>query len=138
MLIPFLIIIYVAIVWFLLKQKSNDKVQLAFIIAPLAPCFIAAAYQGHIFWVIVVAPFSYLFALSGVPFYFLLRRIGWLKIYTIVPVSSVLGGIIGYTAISSTLNALSTAAAYGALTGLIFWYIAFSKNWPNKAIKKGV
>ena len=135
MLIPILIIIYIIILWVLIKQNSNDRIQLAFIIAPLAPCFVGAAFQGHILWVIVAAPFSYLFALSGVPFYFIFRRFGWLKFYAIVPLSSLLGGIIGYTMINSTLNAFTMTSIYGALTGLIFWYVAFSNIWPNKAFK---
>jgi len=94
-------------------------------------------------WLVIAAPFAYLFALSGVPLYFLFRHLGWLNLWQVVTASAILGVVIAFLAgfsgigsggIVNGTNALQFAA-YGAATGLMFWVIAFAGPRSNNALK---
>ena len=80
---------------------------------------------------LIVVPFSYLFALAGVPVYFLFRHIGWLPIWQVVGASGILGAAVGWVAVSSLPRNALGSAAYGAATGLMFWFIALSGSRSN-------
>ena len=108
---------------------SSARVIAAFLIAPLAPSLIVSALvAGNILWFFVVAPFSYLFAAAGVPFFFLFRRMGWLRLWQVVAISAVIGGAISIADGFGHLSASNTIQffGYGALTGLVFWLVAFA------------
>lgn len=133
---------YAFLAWYLVKRESKTRVAAAFLLAPLAPCLLIAAMEGLIG--LVLSPFAYMFALVGVPVYFLFRRLGWLKIWHIVPASAVLGGAaalaFGFGGFSFDKNVQNVYdalifAGYGALTGLVFWLIAFGGRRTNKSFK---
>jgi hypothetical protein len=102
---------------------------LAFLIAPLVPALVGALVAGQIGWVLVLAPFAYLFALPGIPAFLLCRKLGWLKPWQIVGVSSVLGALVSPLLRPGVpfFSDVALFTGYAALTGLVFWLIAFAR-----------
>ena len=132
--------VYIVLAWFLVRLGEKRQA-VGFVLAPLAPCLINAVVVGDIVWLVITAPFAYLFAISGAPLYFLLRRLGWLKLWQVMVASAILGVAIAFFAgfsgfdpggIANGTNALQFAG-YGAATGLTFWLIAFAGPRSNNA-----
>jgi hypothetical protein len=127
--------IYLGIAWYAIQRARELRVALGFLLAPIAPALVATALDGHFLMLVVVLPFAYLFALLGVPVYFVFRRLGWLQIEKIVVASSALGGAVAFLggfslvsadgAVHNLANALRFVG-FGALTGFAFWFIALS------------
>ena len=131
---------YPLLAWYLVKRESKIRLATAFLVAPLAPCLLIGATEGVIG--LVLSPFSYMFSFAGVPVYFLFRRLGWLKIWHIVPASALLGGAaalaFGFGGFSldkdvQNIYGALTFAGYGALTGFVFWIIAFGGQRTNNS-----
>ncbi|MFD0740339.1 hypothetical protein ACFQZQ_13725, partial [Lysobacter koreensis] len=72
-----------------------------------------------------------------VPFLFLFRRLGWLKLWQVVPMSAAMGGAISVALGFGHISAINTLqlVGYGALTGLVFWLVAFAGPWPDNSFK---
>jgi peptidoglycan/LPS O-acetylase OafA/YrhL len=119
-------------------QHRGERTIAAFLLAPLAPCIVAALLQRHFSWIFVVAPFAYLFSLTGIPAYFYFRRRGWRERWRILMVSSALGILAAFLGGFSRLDATgivngSEALAfggYGAVAGVAFWFLAYARNYP--------
>ena len=142
MLFVLAIAIYAVFVGLALRRGFQHRQVAAFLLAPLAPCIVGAVVSGDVFWLLVMVPFAYLFAIAGLPFYLLYRRFGWLRVWHIVPTAGLLGGAIafavGFSHIGSTAtwaNAL-LFAGYGAIAGLAFWLIAFAGPRSNYSLKR--
>jgi hypothetical protein len=88
MIIVIVVAIYVSLSYFAVRRMPKRRLVLAFSLAPLAPCMLASASAGEILLALVFAPFAYLFALTGIPFYFLFRRLGWLRLWHVVSFSA--------------------------------------------------
>jgi hypothetical protein len=90
---------------------------------------------GHVGWLLVFAPFAYLFAVPGIPVYFLCRKYGWLKLWQVVGISALLGMIVSPLLRPGvpTRSDVGTFAAFGALTGLVFWLVAFAGDKSPRA-----
>jgi hypothetical protein len=107
---------------------------LAFVLAPLAPTFVAALIEGHIAWVLVFAPFAYFFALAGIPAFWLCYRCGWVTAWQVVAISAFLGALVSLLFDGFRIPSWSDIglfAGYGALTGFVFWVIAFAGARPS-------
>lgn len=118
-------------------QVSSARVIAAFLIAPLAPCLALTLAADGLLWFIVFAPFCYVLSAAGIPAYFLFKRMGWLKLWQVVPAGSVLGVAIAFTKAlgpPSANNALQLAG-YGALTALVFWLVAFAGSRSKNSFK---
>lgn len=119
-------------------QHRRERTIAAFLLAPLAPCIVAAALHRHFSWIFVVAPFAYLFSMTGIPAYLYFRLRGWREPWRIIVVSSALGVLASFLSGFSSLDATgivngSDALAfggYGAVTGAAFWFLAFARNRP--------
>jgi peptidoglycan/LPS O-acetylase OafA/YrhL len=119
-------------------QHRRERTLVAFLLAPLAPCMVAALLQRHFSWIFVVAPFAYLFAMTGIPAYFYFRRRGWREPWRILLASSALGVLVsflgGFSSIGATgiVNGSEAVAfgGYGAVAGAAFWFLAYARNRP--------
>ena len=129
MILYFLGVVYTALVWFLVR-RGQERPAAGFVLAPLAPCLINAVVSGDVIWGVLIAPYAYLYALTGVPIYFLFRRLGWLTWWQVAAASTILGFAIA--GLNDTdleqFSAYGAAAGltYGAAAGLTFWLIAFA------------
>ena len=123
-------IVYTGLAWFLVHVGGSRRLVAAFLLAPLAPSIVIAGLAQDIRYALVVAPFSYAFALPGIPAYFVLRRCNWLRIWHVVLCGAILGGLVAFAAGLSHFicGGALLFAGYGALTGLVFWLIAFAKR----------
>jgi peptidoglycan/LPS O-acetylase OafA/YrhL len=119
-------------------QHRRERTMAAFLLAPLAPCIVAALIQRHLSWIFVVAPIAYLFSMTGIPAYFYFRHRGWREPWRILMVSSVLGILaaflggfssLGTTGIVNGPDALAFGG-YGAVAGGAFWFLAYARNRP--------
>ena len=90
-------------------------------------------------WFFVFAPYAYAFALSGIPFYFLFRRLAWLQIWVTVPTSALLGGVMAWVSgithlgpDGSIVNGITALqfVDFGAMTGFVFWVLALRRHMP--------
>lgn len=118
-------------------NSQTVRVIVAFLVAPLPACLIAAYLAGNYHWLLVAAPFAYLFTAMGIPIFLLFLRLGWLRFWQVVPTGAVLGGVAGFVggfAQASLANALQFVG-HGALTGLVFWLVAFAGTRPNSSFK---
>jgi hypothetical protein len=117
--------------------RGERRVALTFAVAPLAAPIIGTVETLDLRTLMVMSAFSYpLSLLTGVPAYFLFRRLGWLQIWTVLLASAILGGAIalvlfgvhgGFDAVGRTM----LFSAFGAATGLVFWLIAFADLRSN-------
>ena len=132
-LIAMAFVAYVAVVWWVARRPRRARLAVAFALAPLGASLVAAAAQDNLAWFVVFAPYAYAFALSGLPFYFFFRRLGWLQIWVTVPVSAILGGVMAWvTGITrwgpdgsiTNGDAALQFVGFGAITGLVFWVLA--------------
>ena len=130
MLLAALIAVYMGLAWFCAKRLGEPRLALAFSVAPLTPGINGLVLSRDPLSLLVV-PFSYLFALAGVPVYFLFRYIRWLRIWQVVTASGIVGAAVGWVAVSSLPRNALGSAAYGAATGLMFWFIALSGSRSN-------
>ena len=139
MVISIAIAAYIGIVWLAVRRFRRSNLAVAFSLAPLAPSLVAAAEQDSIVWFVVFAPYAYAFALSGIPFYFLFRRLGWLQIWVTVPTSALLGGVMAWVSgithlgpDGSIVNGITALqfVDFGAMTGFVFWVLALRRHMP--------
>jgi hypothetical protein len=124
-----LVLAYLALGW-LLERQGHGRAAVGFLVAPLGPALIAALIEGNLLTLLVFAPFSYGFSLLGVPAYFAYRKLGWLRFWSVVPTSAVLGGLAGLL-LNAMLEVtdrhnLLLVAGYGTLVGTIFWLVALA------------
>lgn len=140
----FALVVYAGLITFLVVRERSWRIAAAFLGAPLAPALVAgiASPIDEPMLVLVFAPFAYLFALLGVPAYFALRRTGWLSLWQVIIAAAVLGFIaellfelVGGGITSSGIYRALGFGAYGAITGLAFWLIAFAGAKPNLSFK---
>jgi hypothetical protein len=110
-----------------LTPDKISRVLLAFALAPLAPAVVVGFQSGQPESGLLVAPYAYFFSMLSVPAYLLLRRRRWLRLWQFVAASAVLGALAGFFVFSAEGRAYERLlfAGYGALTGLVFWLIAF-------------
>lgn len=119
-------------------QHRRERTIAAFLLAPLAPCIVAAVLKGHLSWIFVVAPFAYLFSMTGIPAYFYFRRRGWQEPRRILMVSTALGVLASFLGGFSSIEATGIVngsdalvfGGYGALAGAAFWFIAYARSRP--------
>lgn len=113
-------------------DAATKRVALAFVISPLAvPAFYAALLRTPL--PLYFSAIAYPAALiTGVPAYLFLRSRGYLQIWAVVPACALLAGVVGLLITASaggdahtTLWQSLILCFYGAITGLIFWVIAF-------------
>ena len=106
------------------------RVTAAFVLSPLAPSaatLVLSSEPGALF---VVVPYAYFFSLAGVPAYYFMRRMRWLRAWQVVAISAVLGALAGVFTFGGESAAIEWAkfSILGALTGLAFWLIAFWRS----------
>jgi hypothetical protein len=135
----FALVAYIGLITFLVVRERSWRVAAAFLVAPLAPALVAGIGSPvSPILALVFAPFCYLFALLGVPAYFALRRMGWLSLWQVIIAAAVLGFLAGLLLELGGGGVISRAlgfGAYGAITGLAFWIIAFARAKPNFSFK---
>ena len=105
------------------------RVALAFVIAPLtAPIIGTLQTRDHLTFVIMSVSSYLLSLLLGIPAYFLFRYLGWLNLWSVLLATSMLGGIVALTAFGGVyaLGRCMLFCAFGAATGLVFWFVAFA------------
>jgi hypothetical protein len=133
-------LVYGALVWFL-ARSGFARAAVAFGVAPVAPAVVAAVVGKDVLPLVLFTPFSYLFSLAGVPFYFLFRKLGWLHFWSIVPTSALLGALAAFPLNAVTFNGgvevtnlhnLLLFVEFGALVGAVFWFIALSPLPKNE------
>ena len=88
------------------------------------------------------APFSYIFALPAIPFFFLYRRFGWTNLISIGTLGALLGALAGFPMNAITLdhgfnvtntNNFLLVTGCGALVGIVFWALAYCRFAPRTA-----
>jgi len=108
-------------------EAKPPRAVVGFAIAPASPGLIQLALTGEPFaWFIVFG--AYPFALGlGVPAYLLMRRFGYLGLMGVTLVGFALGCGVGAIVLArGSAPELLRFGGYGALTSLIFWFIAFA------------
>ncbi len=124
-------------------QHRRERTLAAFLLAPLAPCLVAALLQRHLSWIFVVAPLAYLFSMAGIPAYFYFRYRGWREPWRILMVSSALGILVAFLGGFSRLDATGIVngpealafGGYGAVAGAAFWFLAYARNYAHLAVQ---
>ena len=113
-----------------LTPARFSRVTAAFVLSPLAPCAAMLGMPIEPSSLFIVVPYAYFFSLIGVPAYYLMRRQRWLRLWQVVGVSAVLGALAGAFVFSGEGASLERLkfSAFGALTGLVFWFIAFWRS----------
>ncbi len=122
-----------------LESGNLSRVQRAFALSPLVPCFVVGVLSDTPLVGLVVAPFAYVFSvLLGGPAFLLMRRLRWLGIWQVVGVSALLGAVAGAVLSAPNLQTgeVGVFAGYGAATGLAFWVIALG-SWPRALSHSG-
>lgn len=119
-----------------LTAERLSRVLLAFALAPLAPAVAVAVQSGQPESGLLVAPYAYYFSMLSVPLFLLLRYRRWLKFWQVVVASAVLGVLAGVFVVSGEGRAYERLlfGGYGALTGTVFWLIAFLGASNSKAL----
>ena len=122
---------YICLLLLAMRCGFERRQLLGFILAPLAPCVLGAVIAEDPVAIVILAPFSYALTLVGIPVYLVFRAAGWLRVWQIVPTTTLLGGLIAFaTGLSKFANRESWVnallfAEYGAVAGLAFWIVAF-------------
>jgi len=109
------------------------RVLAAFLIAPLPACAAFAMGKQDPRWFVAAVPFAYAFSLTGLPVFFLFRRLGWLHLWQVVLASATLGSIVAFVGgFNQSLDNVLHFVGYSALTGLAFWLIACSRDFSRE------
>ena len=137
------------------KAKPMWRTLIGFILSPAAPLLIAVPYGAIVgsvnehlaFTLALILFYGYpLAVVFGIPMYFALRKLGWLGWWQISLAGIVIGEIIPLTLLltfllskvdtdshllSDFMTLLGMGAAFGGVSGLIFWLVAKAKlSWP--------
>ena len=134
-------LIYVVLVWFLVRHGARREAT-AFVVAPLVPGVAGAILSLNPLSFVVFAPFSYIFALPAIPFFFLYRRLGWTNLISIGTLGALLGALAGFPMNAITLDHgfnltnihnFFLVTGCGALVGIVFWVFAYCQFGPRTA-----
>lgn len=106
---------------------------LAFLLAPLVSAVTLASLQGELVMTLFFAPIAYMFALPGIPAYFLFRWLGWLRPWQVIAGGAVLGMLVSLSIRSGVdWSDMQVLGCAGAFTGGVFWIIVFWRA-PDRA-----
>jgi hypothetical protein len=109
-------------------RRHQWRVLAAFLLAPAAPPLALSIWERNLDN-LTLAAFFYPFAwMLGIPGYDHFAKRGWLQIWQVTLAGGVMGAAVALVFIrSGDLAFISKYAGFGALTGLVFWLIAFAR-----------